>query len=117
MSWQAPNPSPLADSNRRITERHSVIWSARFYSDRGESECIVLDFSHDGVRLRFPNNVPVDLDLCDLDIPRVGRFTCELSWRRGNEMGLRILSMAKVSEQSSTAKNTIVNVTPISATS
>lgn len=117
MSWQTPNPSPTEDTNRRFTGRHSVIWSARFCSDRGETKCIVLDFSHEGVRLRFPNDIAVDLDLCDLDIPRMGRFTCELSWRRGNEMGLRILSMARASRRSSAVSSPIPNASPISATS
>lgn len=108
MSWQTPNPSPTEEENRRDTGRHSVIWSARFHSDRGETKCIVLDFSHEGVRVRFTKHVAVDLDLCELDVPRVGRFTCELAWRRGNEMGLRILSMARGSRQT--------NITPIAAT-
>lgn len=94
MSWQTPNPAPLDDTNRRYAGRRRVIWSAHFHSDRGETDCIVLDLSPDGVRLRFPEAVPVDYDLCTLDVPRLGRFTCEMSWRRGHHMGLRILGAA-----------------------
>jgi hypothetical protein len=99
MSWQTPNPAPLQETNRRIAGRRRVIWSARLRFDRGESDCIVMDVSPDGVRLRFPEGVPVDYDLCALEVPRMGRFTCEMSWRRGNHMGLRILGPAKRPER------------------
>lgn len=87
MSRQTTNRLPQKE--RRAFWRTAVLWAGHLHVDGGSAECVVLDISANGAKLRFRDPAPGDENTCALEVPRLGVLSCVVTWRRGNRIGLR----------------------------
>jgi len=77
----------LRPEERRQHKRKPVLWSARLESDAGASECIILDLSLGGAKLRGSLDVKTH-DHVTLVIDRFGTIRAEVVWARMGYVGL-----------------------------
>jgi hypothetical protein len=75
------------DKQRRH-KRKPVLWSARVETETGTAECIILDLSLGGAKLRVPALAQAQQPVT-LVIDRFGAINAEVAWCRSGEMGLR----------------------------
>ncbi len=75
-------------SDRRQHKRKPVLWAARVETREGPFECIILDLSLGGAKLR--GGAPVAAkQIVTLVIDRFGALRAEVMWARSGHMGLR----------------------------
>lgn len=77
-----------AYSDRRRHKRKPVLWAARVETRSGPSECIILDLSLGGAKLRGGGTVEAK-QIVTLVIDRFGALRAEVMWARSGHMGLR----------------------------
>ena len=75
-------------SDRRQHKRKPVLWAARVETREGPFECIILDLSLGGAKLRGTAPVAAK-QVVTLVIDRFGALRAEVMWARSNHMGLR----------------------------
>jgi len=82
--------APLAmAAERRRHQRKTVLWSARVESKDGPSDCIILDLSLGGAKIKT-DAAPVSAhQTVMLVIDRFGALRAEVVWSRRGHMGLR----------------------------
>jgi PAS domain-containing protein len=79
---------------RRSSERRRVVRAAEIFADgdAGAISCVMIDISQTGARLRIPDGVTVP-DRFRLSVEAMGiAASCEVRWRRANEIGVRFES-------------------------
>jgi hypothetical protein len=74
--------------DRRIHKRKPVLWAARVETFAGAAECIILDLSLGGAKLRGQAKVAAKQPVT-LVIDRFGALRAEVVWARSGHMGLR----------------------------
>jgi hypothetical protein len=90
MSTQAlhDDQSDAAASERRRHKRKPVLWAARVETRAGAADCIILDLSLGGAKLRGVAPVIAKQEVM-LVIDRFGAIRAEVVWARSGHMGLR----------------------------
>lgn len=83
----AADDEAMWDEKRRH-KRKPVIWSARVETETGQAECIILDLSLGGAKLRVPAQAKAHQPVT-LVIDRFGAINGEVAWCRSGQMGLR----------------------------
>jgi PilZ domain len=91
-STQALQENEVAEdatgAERRHHKRKPVLWAARVETRDGPCECIILDLSLGGAKLRGATDVAAD-QAVTLVIDRFGALKAKVVWSRQNYMGLR----------------------------
>jgi hypothetical protein len=77
-------------ADRRQHKRKPVLWAARIETRDGPNDCIILDLSAGGAKLRSAAVVTVR-DTVTLVIDRFGALNAEVMWARSGKLGLRFL--------------------------
>ena len=77
-------------ADRRQHKRKPVLWAARIETLDGPSECIILDLSLGGAKVRSPAPVKAK-ETVTLVIDRFGALNAEVMWARSGRMGLRFV--------------------------
>ena len=75
-------------SERRRHKRKPVLWAARVETRSGATDCIILDLSLGGAKLRGTAPVAANQEVM-LVIDRFGAVRAEVVWARSGHMGLR----------------------------
>lgn len=88
----APQPEQPDDEanwqKRRQYKRKPVLWGAKLETATGRHECITLDLSLGGAKLRLA--VPVAMhDTVTLVLERFGALAAEVAWVEGRTIGIR----------------------------
>ena len=86
MSRQTLKRSP--EKERRAFWRTTVLWSGHLHALGDSADCVILDVSANGAKLRFSGDVNLTEDSCALEVSRLGVFACEIAWLHGNRAGL-----------------------------
>lgn len=73
---------------RRAFWRTTVLWSGHLHASGECAECVILDVSANGAKLRFSEEIDLAELSCALEVARLGVFTCDVAWSRGNRVGL-----------------------------
>ncbi|HUZ74791.1 MAG TPA: PilZ domain-containing protein [Stellaceae bacterium] len=77
-------------AERRRHKRKPVLWAARVETRDGPCECIILDLSLGGAKLRG-NTAVAAKQVVTLVIDRFGALRAEVVWSRLNYLGLRFV--------------------------
>jgi hypothetical protein len=77
-------------SDRRQHKRKPVLWAARIETREGPCECIILDLSLGGAKVRSPASV-VKEQMVTLVIDRFGALNAQVIWARSGKLGLRFV--------------------------
>ena len=75
-------------AERRQFRRKAVIWAAKLETDHGVFDCITLDLSLGGARLRCSRTIPL-LEPAILVLDKFGKFPSEVVWTTPTEIGLQ----------------------------
>src|ERR1700691_3402429 len=73
---------------KRRHKRKPVLWSARVECDTSQAQCIILDLSLGGAKLRVAPQAKAR-ERVTLVIERFGAINAEVAWCRSGQMGLR----------------------------
>jgi hypothetical protein len=73
---------------QRRYKRANVLWPATLLADGERFDCIILDLSANGARLRVAGSTEALKGLV-LEAPRFGSLMGDVAWRRETELGLR----------------------------
>jgi hypothetical protein len=79
-----------SDEERRQHKRKPVLWAARVETRNGPADCVILDLSLGGAKLRAPVAVSAKQPVM-LVIDRFGALRAEVVWARRGHMGLRFV--------------------------
>ena len=84
---------PKSGKPRAMREhsRSAVFWSGAVRGGREDVECVVLNMSPGGAKVRLLKRFVGDGSPVILHVDRLGGYTCEVIWTEGNTMGLRFL--------------------------
>jgi hypothetical protein len=85
------SPADHADANsaeRRQFRRKAVIWAAKLDTPNGILECVTLDLSLSGARLRLADNVGLQQKVTLL-LEKFGGFQGEVVWETAVEVGVQ----------------------------
>ena len=75
-------------AERRQFRRKAVIWAAKLETDHGVFDCITLDLSLGGARLRCSRSIAL-LEPTTLVLDKFGRFPGEVVWTTPTEIGVQ----------------------------
>lgn len=75
-------------AERRQFRRKAVIWAAKLETDHGVFDCITLDLSLGGARLRCSRSIAL-LEPATLVLDKFGKFAAEVVWTTPTEIGLQ----------------------------
>ena len=78
-------------AERRRYKRKPVLWSARVELRTGPSECIILDLSLGGAKIKTTHAPIPAHQVVTLVIDRFGALRAEVAWSRMGHMGLRFI--------------------------
>lgn len=91
----APPPKRNKARSMRTHTRSAVFWSGAVQDGRQKVDCIVLNMSPGGAKIRLLKRFVNDGSPVILQIDRLGGYTGEVVWLEGNTMGLRFLKDPK----------------------
>jgi len=77
-------------AERRQFRRKAVIWAAKLELEQGVFDCITLDLSLGGARLRLSRQIAL-LEPATLVLDKFGRFPAEVVWITPTEIGLQFI--------------------------
>ena len=83
-------PAPAGKSELRRHPRFSVLWTGRIDVSSEWVNCVILNISADGAKLRFSQVIDLPKNF-SVSVDRYGVFPAELAWRDGNSAGVRFL--------------------------
>lgn len=87
-STENPPDDEASWENRRKHKRKPVLWAARIETPDGDFDCIALDLSRGGAKVRLA--APLALhQAVTLVIDRFGALGAEVVWRRSGQVGLK----------------------------
>jgi hypothetical protein len=75
-------------AERRQFRRKAVIWAGKIETDNGTFDCITLDLSLGGARLRASRSIGL-LEPATLILDKFGKFPAEVVWTTPTEIGLQ----------------------------
>ena len=84
-----PAPRPIGTDNRRY-RRYSVVLSGRFHRGKTSSDCIILDLSPTGAKLKMSHPL-AQKAVGTLESTRFGMIPAEVVWRNDETLGIRFL--------------------------
>ncbi len=84
-------PKTATPRAMREHARSAVFWSGAVRGGREDVECVVLNMSPGGAKVRLLKRFVGDGSPVILHVDRLGGYTCEVVWVEGNTMGLRFL--------------------------
>ena len=87
-SHRVPTPSDVAWAALRQFRRKAVIWGAKLETEQGLLDCIMLDLSLGGARLRCSRPIAL-LEPATLVLDKFGKFPSEVVWTTPTEIGLQ----------------------------
>ena len=90
---RVPTPTEAGWAALRQFRRKAVIWGAKIETEDGAFDCIMLDLSLGGARLRCDHAFTL-LKPATLRLDKFGKFPAEVVWTTGNEVGLRFTEKA-----------------------
>lgn len=73
---------------RRAFWRTPVIWSGYLLINGRRTDCVVLDVSANGAKLRLLGDTVITGPIAMLEVPRLGAFSADVAWSRENRIGL-----------------------------
>lgn len=76
------------ESEQRRYVRKSVIWGGRADTKDGTFDCLVLNISRSGAKLRCSAPMP-DQTTANLAVGSFGMLNADVIWQRGDKMGIR----------------------------
>jgi hypothetical protein len=82
------DPAPDPWEKQRRHKRKPVLWSARIDTGMGAVECVILDLSLGGAKLRVIGKAP-GRQRVTLTIDRFGPLEADVVWARSSHLGLR----------------------------
>jgi hypothetical protein len=98
LSPAGTTPAPLSPPELQLMQeqwkefrrfrRKSVILASKLETSHGVFDCVALDLSLGGARLRLDGSVEI-LERVVLVLGKFGRFPCEVVWRNATEAGLQ----------------------------
>ncbi len=80
---------PDHDREQRRYQRSTVVWQGTLEVNGQSIDCVVLNVSANGVKLRLRDESDRALLSGLITIPRLGEFEAEVVWRQDNSMGLK----------------------------
>lgn len=83
------NEKPESDIEQRRYQRSSVVWQGSLEVGGQSFDCVVMNISANGVKLRLRDETDRDLLSGLLTIPRLGEFEADVVWRNDSSMGLK----------------------------
>lgn len=83
---------------KRRHKRKPVLWSARIETDMGPCDCILLDLSLGGAKLRTALQAKAR-ERVMLVVDRFGAINAEVAWCRSGQMGLRFRDLPETVAQ------------------
>jgi hypothetical protein len=83
-------PAPPGKEELRLHPRFSVLWTGRIDVSSEWVECVILNISADGAKLRLFQAIDLPARF-SVSVDRYGVFPAELAWREGNSAGVRFL--------------------------
>lgn len=83
-----PARTDVGWAQRRQFRRKAVIWAAKLETDHGVFDCITLDLSLGGARLRCSREIAL-LEPATLLLDKFGKFPAEVVWTTPTEIGLQ----------------------------
>lgn len=86
-----PGPAAGRERTLRRHSRSAVFWSGAVQAGRQSIDCVVLNMSPGGAKIRLMKRYVGDGSPVILHIDRLGGYTSEVVWSEGNTMGLRFL--------------------------
>lgn len=78
---------PAHPTDRRKFVRASVMWTAKLRLRKQTIDCVVLNISEDGAKIRL-ESIPDDISPVTLHIDRIGDLPGEVVWQEGTMMGI-----------------------------
>lgn len=88
-SERVQEPEAGGEEQRRHV-RKRVLWMARLEANGTSSECVILNVSRSGAKLRLTTPLTVAArQVVKLDMPSHGTLPAEVIWQRGDKMGIR----------------------------
>ena len=84
---ERPEPDASKDELRKF-KRKPVLWGAKLETAAGSFDCIALDLSLGGAKLRMSEQVPMN-ERVVLAITRLGRLNAEVVWQQPGFIGLQ----------------------------
>lgn len=98
-SHRVPTPSDVAWAALRQFRRKAVIWGAKLETGQGLLDCIMLDLSLGGARLRCDCQLELGKP-ATLMLDKFGAFPAEVVWATASEVGVQFNEApAKVAER------------------
>lgn len=98
-SHRVPTPNDVAWAALRQFRRKAVIWGAKLETEQGVLDCIMLDLSLGGARLRCDCQLELGKP-ATLMLDKFGAFPAEVVWATASEVGVRFNEAAeKVAER------------------
>lgn len=85
------DPKPEQRQSMRRHPRSAVFWSGAVQAGRENLDCIVLNMSPGGAKLKLLTRFVSDGSPVVLHIDRMGGYAAEIIWSEGDTMGLRFL--------------------------
>ena len=77
-----------AEQRRHIRKR--VLWAARLDTAEGPFNCVILNVSRSGAKLRLPAATTISSrEPIQLVLEAFGELRAEIVWQRGDKMGIR----------------------------
>lgn len=98
-SHRVPTPTEAGWAALRQFRRKAVIWGAKLETEHGVLDCIMLDLSLGGARLRCDCQLELGKP-ATLMLDKFGAFPAEVAWTTATEVGVRFNDAAdKVAER------------------
>jgi hypothetical protein len=80
--------SGTQEQRRHIRKR--VLWAARLDTAEGSFNCIILNVSRSGAKIRLPSATAISpRQPIELVLEAFGELSAEIVWQRGDKMGIR----------------------------
>lgn len=82
----APDSAPASDNRRRF-DRGAVVWSGRLHAGDQDVECVILNVSPGGARVRVDNPVERAIPIA-LETDHIGGYLGEIVWQDDHDIGI-----------------------------
>ncbi len=102
MSASLANPVPLTPDEQRVARRPRVLLTGRlvYGPDWLTLDCVIRDLTPEGARVKLAGSSVISAPLVLIEVNSGLAHTCEISWRRFPEIGVRFLSTEDLNKAS-----------------
>ena len=95
---QASLDSAHSATNRRRYDRGVVVWSGRLRAGDQDVDCVILNVSPGGARIRVESPVDRAIPIA-LETERIGGYLGEIVWQDEHELGISFFAPAELVAQ------------------